>query len=182
MSTQRCCPRIISFVTWHCVNVRAVSPISKHHGAFIHKIRAVQCTVSLDEWFPIFQRITVPSSTKLEQSNALCHWMNGFPHFKGSRCLHSQHSNSRTRTAKLAPLGPQKHTTQPIPHPSNWLATLSHLQFKCYLFTYLFPYLPRTGCSSYSAWLLKTETLQSFKSLGTTQPTQCHISKTWIVN
>jgi hypothetical protein len=42
MSTQRCCPGLISFVTWHCVNVQAVSHISKDHGAFIHNTQTVQ--------------------------------------------------------------------------------------------------------------------------------------------
>jgi len=98
---------LMSFVTWHCVNVRAISRISKDHGSFIHKPRAVQCTVSLDEWFPTFQRIMVPSSTTLKQSN---------------------------KNGQLAPLRPHKHTTKSVPHPSNWLATFSHLQFKCYLF------------------------------------------------
>jgi hypothetical protein len=107
MSTLRCFPGLMSFVTLHHVNVQAVSHISKDHGSFIHRPRAVQCTVSLDEWFPTFQRIMAPSSTTLKQSN---------------------------KNSQLAPLRPHKHTTKPVPHPSNWLTTFSHLQFKCYLF------------------------------------------------
>ena len=47
MSTQRCCPGLMSFVIQQSANVRAVSHISKDHGAFIHKTRAVRCTLSL---------------------------------------------------------------------------------------------------------------------------------------
>ena len=42
MSTQWCCPGLMSLVIWQCVNVWAVSNISKDHGAFIHKTPTVQ--------------------------------------------------------------------------------------------------------------------------------------------
>lgn len=155
-STQWCCQVFRSFVIWHSVKGWADSRISKDHGAFIHTTG---------------------------QSIALCLWMNGYPHFKESCCPHPQHSNCPTRTANLlAPLRPHKHTMQPIPHLLQLACHLLPPSVKWYLLTCIFPYLPSTGCSSQTAWLLKIKTLWSFKSFRTTHPTQCHIPKTWIVN
>jgi hypothetical protein len=89
----------------------------------------------MDERIPTFHRITVPSFTHLEQSIALCLWMNGHLHFKESCCPHPQHSNSPTRTAKLPPHGHISTQWNPSYTSSNWHVTLSHLM--CYLFTYI---------------------------------------------
>jgi hypothetical protein len=72
----------------------------------------LQRTVSLDEWFPTFQRIMVPSSTTLQQSD---------------------------KNSQLAPLGPYKHTTKPVTHPSKWPSTTFSLSVT-YLPTYFHTY------------------------------------------